>query len=151
MCWLPLLPFFICLLFLTKLRQGAGEGMTPRSRGQPAVWSVGRDVKMEAWGCHETSPPEHLPHAVRCFAGYSSALSGCLNCRQHLHPVLAFTLACGNFTRKLGSKTESPWSLKGLRLGVLEKAKWKIEIQLWIPECPNSGKYLDVAIFFQLK
>lgn len=69
MCWLPLLPFFICLLFLTELWQGAGEGMTPRSRGQSAVWRVGRDVKMEAWGWQQTSPTGHPCNAVSVLLG----------------------------------------------------------------------------------
>lgn len=35
MCWLPLILLFACVLFLT-VRTKAGEGMTPRIRGQPA-------------------------------------------------------------------------------------------------------------------
>lgn len=145
MCFLPLLLFVTWLLFLTELWQRAGEGVTPMSWGQPAVWRVGRDVKTEAWGWQQTFP-QGTPNA-----GCSRALSGSLNSTRHLHPVLAFTFVCTNLSRKLGLKLESPLSLKEDRLQVLERPKWKIEIQLWPPECPNSGKYLEGAISFQLR
>lgn len=121
----PCFPFYICLLFLTELWQGAGEGMTPRNRGQPAVWRRVRDVEMEPlrW-------QQEIPNAVRYF-GCSSALLGCLNSTQHLYPVLAFTFACIDCIMKLVSKVEfSSGSLKELRLGFWKSLNGRLKSSL---------------------
>lgn len=118
--------FFPCFpVFLTELWQGAGEGMTPRNRGQPAVWRRVRDVEMEPlrW-------QQEIPNAVRYFE-CSSALLRCLNSTQHLYPVLAFTFACIDCIMKLVSKVESSsGSLKELRLGFWKSLNGRLKSSL---------------------